>query len=161
MKILTEMAYDRNKAIREIKYLADTVGDHLLKCVVYKDSLSCLEDWKEEIAGYLEDAGQITVKKQGKLKPSDYQLYLFGEYADEYSDYKVCIGSFHAYYVVRKERYPKFSLVEDSPEFAKSLMSIHKALADKALPMLSSKSEYSFDDYYKVVDEVLKHENIN
>ena len=149
---LNEMASERSRVINRIGSYSQTLGDHVLKCVVYKDKLpQYLDGWKDEIAEYLWLSGDMLVKRQRKLRPTEYQSYLFDEYANEFYDYRACLG--HFLLISRKTgNYPAFDITDSLVE---EFMNIHQTLAKATLLMLSSKTvQYDLDDYRAVVSKV-------
>lgn len=111
---LNEMAFNRSVAIRRVQSYADTLFEHLLKCVVFGDTTGNLTHWiNEEIAVYLSDISEIEVKtKNGKLNKIDYETALLSDIGENLQDYKSTISSIRASWR-KRDKYPFFPITNE------------------------------------------------
>ena len=163
VRYLTEMAVPRKKAVEIITGIADEVGEHLIKCVVYEHSLDLIEKednfgrWQEEIAFWLWDSGDTEVKGQYRLKKQDYENYLFGSFAEDAHDCKTQLLAF-LLTNRRKKKYPEFKV---TPEMCLKLFSAWTKLKERTCVLMADKTnEHNEDEYLKIVKDVCMEEHI-
>lgn len=112
------MSLERDKAVSKMSSLSDRIEEHLLKCLVYKDSINDYRHWvDDELATWISLVNDITIKpKDKKLKAMDYQSNLFGGLGDTYADANFALHLFrsnHADSRKCKEPYPYFDITNE------------------------------------------------
>lgn len=112
------MSLVRDKAVSKIASLSDKIEEHLLKCLVYKNSTDDYRHWiDDELATWISLVNDITIKpKDKKLKVKDYQSNLFGGLGDTYADANFALHLFRSNYTDSrkcKEPYPYFDITTE------------------------------------------------
>ncbi len=151
---LLEMAFKRSSVVEKINDYSDIVGDHILKCVVYGNSLGCIEHWFSEIATFFEKIGKMEVKGSVKLKPSEYKTCLFDTYAEigNKNDYDQELFHFKVKQVAGGD-YPDFDITDNVIE---RLCNATKELCNVVCSMIASiKIRYSVREYKEVVKNII------
>ena len=78
-KILKEMADPRKKVLHYVDTKCDSVREHFLKAIVFKDTMNNLDGWETTLANILNYCNGLLIKSNnGKLKEKEYFEYLFG-----------------------------------------------------------------------------------
>lgn len=110
------MSMQRPIAIRELNGLSRTLAQHVCKMAIYDDSLNCKDHWIHELADYINQANDITVKpKNNKLKMRDYESEFYGVLGETEKDANVFLNSFYRRNVETKE-YPVVKITREMCE---------------------------------------------
>lgn len=131
-KSACEMAFSRQKALEKIMQEAETYSDHLIKCIIFKNTTGNLWHWVDEISTKLSNVNKIKLKFGRKF---DKQVYL-----DEFlladgdceEDFKLTLEQFK-----RKYRF-KYSEFEVTPELITLTNTVFNEIASYFAPMLAS-----------------------
>ena len=151
---LNEMASERNKVIKRLENYSEIVGSHILKCVVYKNSLNSLKHWiDQELSGYFEIISNDLVKKSIKLKQDDYKKYLFDAYAEDDNDLLTNLKEFRLTRTISHKEYPTFKITQEIfDEFSLTYCRIR----DKVVPMFADKlHQYSSEDFAEILHKII------
>ena len=145
IRVLNEMAFEKDKAIENVKKLSNTLKNHIIKCVAYNDTVD-VNHWIGEIANYLTEAGSVKLKtKSGKLSANEYSKALFSDFGETFEDAKIVVKIF-VYSGEDKEFEVTDFIVNKILEFKNNIKSA-------TINMLSSKKEYEKADYVKVIKD--------
>lgn len=106
---LREFAYSRNKAIEKVVMENRTYSDHLIKCILYKNTTNNLWHWIDEIATKINNVNQIRLKSGNKFSRQFYMDEFFLSDGDCKEDFKITLEHFQAKY---RFRYPKIEITE-------------------------------------------------
>lgn len=149
------MSMYRDVARRALAKNAETLAEHILKCVVYQNSTDNLKHWVEdEICVYLDIANSITVKpKAKKLKKSDYMETIFSYIGDSERDAKIALQQFKIDND-KTHQYPEFTI---TPQLILQLFDAYNLIVSQMLPIFTSKNELGPQDLYKLVYTAVKH----
>ena len=78
-RFLHEMAENRNKVLDNISSQYDSLVEHFVKLVVFKNTTNDFNEWSKTVADILDLCNRFLVKtKTGKLKSDEYLGNLFG-----------------------------------------------------------------------------------
>lgn len=150
------MAFKRKQVVEKVESMAEPISDHIVKCIIYGDSLGCLDDWKKELASFFWSINIYEVKRQKRLKKSEYIYFLFDEIANELSDCKARIVEF----IVKNQVSKKYPDVDYNDKQSEDMLNVVNAFKSNIPDMLSDKSKiYSKEEYLSIVDKVIS--NIN
>lgn len=109
--ILTEQARSRSNAIKIIEGLQPVYEDHLLKCIIYGNSINNLWHWIDEIINIIIRINEIKIKTpSGRLSNNDYLDYLFLAAGESELEYRENLRHFMFKY---KYKYPKFEITNE------------------------------------------------
>lgn len=147
------MSMYRKNAISMLERNADTLATHILKCVIYSDTLDCYNHWiNDEIAEYISIANDITVKpKNKKLKSSDYERTIFSCFADSHQDALILLRTFR---INNSEtnQYPGFEITHDLIE---DVYDAFQSIKHKILPLLCTSNNYGVHDFSIIIHNIL------
>ena len=144
--ILHEMAFPRRIVISKIEDRLEAYGNHILKCVVYKDTFGSLDYWCKEISGLLEYFDSLNTKDSKPLKSSVYNE-IFDEYANETSDFKACLLGFR----ISEERKKEYPFYEIDNDLVSRFEDVYIEIKNKVCDMLSEKIDYTSADYFNTI----------
>lgn len=138
-KSACEMAFSRQKALEKIMQEAETYSDHLIKCIVFKNTTGNLWHWVDEISTKLSNVNKIKLKSGRKF---DKQVYL-----DEFlladgdceEDFKLTLEQFK-----RKYRF-KYSEFEITPALITLTNTVFNEIADYFSSVLSSLNTHTIE----------------
>ena len=138
-KSACEMAFSRQKALEKIMQEAETYSDHLIKCIVFKNTTGNLWHWVDEISMKLSNVNKIKLKSGRKF---DKQVYL-----DEFlladgdceEDFKLTLEQFK-----RKYRF-KYSEFEITPALITLTNTVFNEIADYFSSVLSSLNTHTIE----------------
>ena len=147
---LSEMAIERKRLIPKLEGMTDTIGNHVIKCIVYKDAFRSYRYWISEIANQFTLAGGLEVKGRIKLKSSEYQKILLDDFANEPSDFHAMLFEF---LIKESKDYNPFEITD---KLVGSFVGVYKELSKKVIPMISNKNIiYKQSEYEEVIKSIL------
>ena len=137
------MSMQRPIAIRELNGLSQTLAQHVCKLSIYDDTLNCKDHWIHELADYISQANDITVKpKNTKLKLRDYENEFYGVLGETEKDANVFLNSFYRRNTVSK----KYPVVDISDEMKKRYVELSLFLIDYCRSLLPYSNELSLEE---------------
>lgn len=143
----------RSEAISTLSNMKDTVGEHIIKCVVYHDERpDTLMHWVKEISACLKHADKITGRCA--LKERDYLEHLFGSFGDTREDAEWTLDNYQFKNERRPEheQYPEFEITD---ELVNRLYAISRAIIGVSLPWLMSKTKHSMAEWTALISPIL------
>ena len=147
------MAFSRSDALDKLHMCSATLVEHIVKCVIYRNSTDSLDHWVKEICNYFAAANKITVKPNDrKLKSSDYMVTVFASMGDSRIDAEYAILEFYA----RNEHtheYPEFEVTE---ELVDSTFDAYNSIKDYMIPILTTNNNYKAMDFYPTIYNILR-----
>ena len=148
------MSTTRQKSLKQLDALSDTLIEHICKYILYKDIRpNDKEHWIDEISDVLEYVSDMTLKtKKKKLKASDYREWLFGDFGDEISDLKRCLWMTMKSCMKKNPPYPKvdFENINLKLEFK----AVQKMI-DECSIKLSEVNVYKKEEWISIVHKYL------
>ena len=141
--ILNEMALDLKQCKKVLERKVPTYINHLIKCVVFKNTTNNLNHWVDEIATHFNEINGLILKGSNK-KPSEdmYYDHFFTAAGDVEDDYRIHLRYFKNTY---GEDYPPFEITDNL------LSELYLAVMDFAnyfSPIMAQKNNYT-KDYFK------------
>ncbi len=137
------MSMQRSIAIRELNGLANAVAQHVCKMAIYDNSLDCKDHWIHELADFISQANDITVKpKNKKLKLRDYENEFYGVLGETEKDANVFLNSFYR----RNEINNKYPVVEITKEMCRRYVDLSLFLIDYCKSLLPTDNECSLEE---------------
>lgn len=157
MKILRKqpifsMSYTRKKALDILYSYSDNINDHILKCIIYKDTKpNDVKHWIVEICSWLHRADNVTSKT--KLKPRDYEDTIFSAFGNSIVDARINLENFYDKFVkFSSTPYPKFevtsSLVNDTFE-------VYERIKDFSIKQFLKSNKLSTDEWYHEIYKLI------
>ena len=70
--ILNEMAISRQQALSVVDSYVVEYSNHLLKCIIFKNTTNTLNHWISEISNYFNEINNIKIKPDNKKMREDY-----------------------------------------------------------------------------------------
>ena len=109
------MSADERRKILDTAYsYSSSIGNHIIKCVVYGKADKYYNHWIDEISTWITDINSRKPKKGFKLKPKDYKDNLFVDIGDEVQDAKRELLKFQRRYTEGPDAaYPEFEITQD------------------------------------------------
>ena len=154
--LLLEMAFERGVVVGKIQSLIEPIGEHLVKCVVYKNTTQNLYHWVNELAEYFRVINELQVKKLGKLKEKEYLNYLTQYFGENITD---CLSILDIFKLSNKNKYPGF---ETNEELATNLFSVYTNLFNEVSKIFAiKKNNYSKKDFNMLIFEILNKNSIS
>lgn len=142
----------RKNAISVLESNANTLAMHILKCVIYGDTLDCYNHWiDDEIAEYISIANDITVKpKNKKLKASDYERTIFSYFADSHQDASILLRTFR---INNSEthQYPDFEITR---ELIDDVYDAFQSIKHDVLPLLCASNNYDAHNFSMIIHNI-------
>lgn len=147
------MGFAFNKTIAKDKLTGPSkvLNDHVLKGVIYGDSLGYSSHWIDEISTWLYLCSKVSCKS--KMKPSLYKQTLFSWFGETKEDCESNLYDFMFKYVDRSKKYPSFEI--DKP-LIEHLYKVYTELANKTISMYTDKYIHTKQDYKKMVEDILQ-----
>ena len=148
MQQLYEMAMSRSMMIDFMESFSVPYRDHLLKCIIYKDSTGNLYHWINELAEMLYKVNKkISKNNNYKLDErvyKDYFLLAAGDTEEEWEDNLIVFKNKF------KHKYPNFNI---PPKLISLTYNIVTDLAEYFSPILSTKNEYTKEKFQQKLIE--------
>lgn len=163
MKIyIRAMSFKRDRARKEAGIFADTMLEHVIKIIGYHDIRSeHVPHWIDEIAGWLYEVDDITVKPGAKkLKDDDIRDTTFGAMGDELSDYRRALAKFKhdnkqgKFNYEDKIAYPDLEITEN---LIRDLKNCCFDIIEVTTPMLIDKKDHSKEEYRAKLTEIFNN----
>ena len=93
---------------------SEEIANHIIKCVVYSKNSVDFNHWIHEVATWIFDVSNQKPKKGCKIRPEDYEEWLFSGFGDEISDVPRDLRAFHHKFVRFNDHpYPDFNITSD------------------------------------------------
>ena len=152
---LVEMAMPLTLAKSKIISKSDPIIAHILKAIVYGNSLNSLNHWCREIGVWLDLCGNITLKpKNNKPNKNQYSNWIFSCWFSDKDNVRASLK----FLAAECMDYPEFDITN---ELIDKVYDIGNQIQDNILDMLTQKSLYSAKTYSQVVKEILAKNGIN
>lgn len=146
------MAFPLSVAKDKLTSDAKRLNDHIIKCVVYGDSLYCLNHWiDDEITTWIYKASTISCKH--RISSNVYRSTLFCWFGENSRDAESNLYDFYAKYVMRRKEYPKFDI---DRYLIERLNKVYREIEKEIIQMFCDKYSYTKNDYSEVLREILK-----
>lgn len=143
------MSTERKRAISRMNGNSDKLASHLIKCVIYDDSLSCLNHWISEICEYLAIANDFRIKPAGKkLKPNDYMDSIFSAFGDDIVDASINARQFRLDNDHKMDPYPDFEVTD---RLVICIFETFQNIIKNFIPILTSNNHMSSKDFEPIV----------
>lgn len=146
-----KMAFSRSKAIDKITYEAQTYSDHLIKCIIFKNTTDNLWHWLDEIACKLSNVNKVKLKSGKKFETRFYLDEFLLADGDCEEDFKLTLEQFKRKY---RLRYSDFEITEELVELTNR---VFNEIAEYFAPVLASINKHNIDwfrtellDYFKM-----------
>ena len=143
------MATNKRKALDRLYSYSDQIEEHIIKCVVYGDSLTTDPlHWIHEIATYLNAANIIKCKSN--LTEADYLDNLFPSFGDDLVDYQSSLWDFYDKHIKRRQiaQYPEFEITD---ELIKKYMETCQDIIQISLPYLVNHQVLSVREWERLL----------
>lgn len=134
-----EMAFSRQKALEKITQEAETYSDHLIKCIVFKNTTGNLWHWIDELSTKLSNVNKIKLKSGGKFNEQLYLDEFLLADGDCEEDFKLTLEQFK-----RKYRF-KYSEFEITPALITLTNIVFNEIANYFAPVLASLNTHSIE----------------
>lgn len=141
------MAIPRKNALEKLSSYSDVLERHVIECVVYKNSLGCMNHWIGEIASWLNSANRVNCKVA--LKEEDYLESLFGAFGDERSDAELDVEVYQRS-DLRKNSYPDFDITD---KLIDEVFNTFDKLIYHSIPLLTSNSVFSIPQWVELLNK--------
>ncbi len=151
-----EMAYDRSYVIKKVRAKGPTIGEHILKCVVYSNDEQNVNHWIEEIAWELDILDDYDLKPKGKkLKPETYEELLKLDFGESPKDMRTQLKEFSFTYTrdSSKKKYPKFEITQ---ELIEKLFRVYIAIIKRVSELLSETTETGGERFKQEIAFILR-----
>lgn len=146
-----EMAFSRQKALEKITQEAETYSDHLIKCILFKNTTGNLWHWVDELSTKLSNVNKIKLKSGGKFNEQLYLDEFLLADGDCEEDFKLTLEQFK-----RKYRF-KYSEFEITPALITLTNTVFNEIANYFAPVLASLNAHAIEwfrdillDYFEV-----------
>lgn len=149
------MAHDKKKAETKIEALSEQINNHIIKCVVYRNSTNDLQHWiYDELTTWFDYINNIDVKtKSGKLSERSFDSILFSEFGENPKDAEFNLVVFRASVAKLGTEYPDFQITRN---LAKKLNDVYTEIRTTFLPIFTKKNNYTRVDIYNMLSKILK-----
>ena len=109
--LILGMAFPMSVAKDKLTADAKQLNDHIMKCVIYGDSLSCLNHWiDDEITTWIYKASTISCKH--RISPNVYKSTLFCWFGEDSRDAESNLYDFYTKYVMRRKNIQNLKLTD-------------------------------------------------
>ena len=155
-RLIYAMSYDRRKILHTAYRYSGMIADHVIKCIVYKQSNVDYDHWIGETANWIAAINRMKPKKGFKLKAKDYKDNLFIGLGDELRDAELDLNRFkHLYVNHAVDPYPDFEITS---KLCENLFNAYWELADVISKKLGKYDEEAAKaditlDIHKVLDK--------
>lgn len=149
------MATDKKKAEKKVESISDRINEHIIRCVVYKNTTNDLQHWiYDELTTWFDYINRIELKtKSGKFTEKSLDDILFGEFGDAVTDAEFNLALFRANVAKNGEEYPDFQV---TVQLATELRSVYDEIRTTFMPIFTKKNNYSRTDIYNFLCKILK-----
>ena len=148
-KSIFGMANSRSVVLDRFVSLSRNISNHVVKCVAYKDSYSCLDPWIHEISSWIHAAN--ATKCKSKLKATDYVNTLFGYFGDDRADAENELQWFQ----LSSEYSHRYSQFEITDELIDQTYSAFHNVITTCVPILTSKEVLSVPEWFSLLKPIL------
>ena len=143
---LLEMAMPRDVAKKKIERLADTTCEHLLKCIVFKNSTGNLNHWIVEVSTNFALCGNMTLKpRNNKFSEKEYRRLLFESNFEDIDNVELMLKFYRQKW---KQDYPSFNI---TVELIDEVYVIANLIIDEVLDMFMQKTYFENDSYERAI----------
>ena len=141
-RYIKAMAFPRKDGEKQVRKMADVICEHIMKCIIYGDTLECYNHWvDDELGAWFHDVNTIYLKidrKPPKFKAAEYDEFIFSQFGEDEHDCKICLSGFRASNSDKYGgRYPDF---EVTSELASDLFKAVSELSRKMCRLLAESS---------------------
>lgn len=141
-KCLNEMAFSRVELIKKVESFSERINDEIIKLTVYENNEWDKNHWIERLSTWLYSVDKPVFNNNKKLKPNQYEKYVFGTFGNEKDDAEINLYSFKA----NNTKYDDFEVAEELIDKLFNTYNKIKQLCD--VFATNSKRELSFFQEY-------------
>lgn len=155
-----EMSYDREYVRNKLEAKGPTIGEHILKIVVYKDDKQYLPGYVEEISNELQVLSIYDLKpKEKKLEPQEYAKRLGWNFGESVNDMYAQLMDFRQTYTrpSSKKPYPPFTVTR---KLAEELFTVYTAIISAVSVQLAKPGETENEVFKEIIRKVLEQQGI-
>lgn len=141
-RYIKAMAFSRKDAESHIRALSKVIGEHIIKCVVYGDSLNCYSHWvNDELTSWFYDINTTYLKidrKPPKFRYQDYDEFIFSQFGEDLNDMRISLSAFAS---LNFEKYGgNYPDIEISKDIVSNMFQAVAELSRKMCRLLSTSS---------------------
>lgn len=154
LKLINEWAFKLDLLIPKVARLNETVTEHIIRCVVYKNTTGDLKHWVyDELGDYFETVSHYDARTvRTKLKLSKYKELLFDNNGNNTNDTKGLLKDFRNNFVEKQHRYPDFEITEELVEL---FYKVRCEIRDTVCPIFTLKEHYYSKFFGDIVTRIL------
>lgn len=123
-------------------YNDDIHFEHIMKCIVFGNSLNNLNHWCDEVASSMQNINKLKTKNNTKLKENEYLDNFLLSHGDTKEDFEYKLKTLSQTW---RNKYPKFEITK---ELINKTYNIFIDLASYLAPILNKVNNYN-KDYFK------------
>lgn len=148
------MAFPRKKALKVISDLSDSVDQHIIECVVYKDVLTnTSHHWISELAVWMCKVNRV--KCSCKLKEVDYIDALFSSFGTTKEDAELSLSAYYST-IHRANYYKTYPEFEITDELVDSLFCAYNSVKRICLPILVSGETKNIHEWIEILEPIFE-----
>lgn len=155
-----EMSTSRKEVLDKVESAGPTIGEHILKMVVYQDS-KYVEGYIEEVAVDLQAISLYSVKPRAKkLKAEVYEKLLCSRFGDSFNDMKGNLLHFSVHHTRPNsiKKYPPFTVTS---ELVAQLLVVYTDVIRRASALLAREDEVDASEFATMIKAVLRGHGIS
>ena len=147
------MAYDRPDGIRIVTAYKDLLPEHLIKCIIYGNTLNCWNHWiDQELCVWLGIINDVRLKpKNRRLKARDLYQYLFTKFGDSKVDASIALRIFKTTNY-RTKKYPDFELNQTLIDV---VYDVFQDTIKKLIPIFVTDNTYTQENFKQLIEPML------
>lgn len=148
-RYIKAMSYPKKKAEQVVELYSAELANHLIKCMLYRNSDS-FDHWVKEIANWLCKISKINIKPDGrKFDSTFYDDEIFGFFGETLDDLEISIESFQLSH--KKE----YDFVDVDSNMLRDFHRKIGQLKSEVIPKLVDKSEFSKEEFQIILKSIL------
>ena len=147
------MSLPRKEAADKIRSVGPAMEEHLCKCVIYGDTLHCLDHWIKELASFLDAANNCILKGNKKFTASQYADMLFGAFGDSKADIQNSLRYFATTDMGDGKDYPDITL---TPDMVDTLAYVVWKFREDICEILATRNMYKASNFVPFVRRILE-----
>lgn len=153
-KYVLGMSMTRQKTIEFLDKISPMLVEHVCKLILYRYvKEKDVPHWNKEIATVLAKASGMTLKPdKKKLKRTEYEDHLFGDFGDEITDLNNCLWLNQQRFVKEEEPYPEIDI--DSMNLRLEYVALQKFI-EECCNALVEKEKYDTQYWTSVISRYL------
>lgn len=149
------MSLDRSSAINRLEHLSTPFYEHICKCVLYGDSSGYYNHWvDDELANWLTQVNNLTIKGNKKLKAKDYLNSFLRDFGDDYSDARINLTAFA---LSNRGKYP--AVRTDS--YITNMYEVSQSIISELPSILASNNSLNQRDFINILHDLLDYQCLN